>query len=213
MDAALSVSFVGGSASSEDSRLASASADESAVTAASSREAYSRFWAAFLRTDSASSAASGSVTTRVPALLPDRGRAEWEAAGRILLKGYRDVGYFPTRLPVACAVCLVHGEEALTTDMLVKSFLRFTGAAEREILCAALEERTYEIDGLLDVLHGMHVRTLPDGGNVEDVIVRIAHAQLIQAPMYALVRMGSTAQTGLRQLLPTPAAVTALYDT
>ncbi|KAG5277753.1 hypothetical protein AALO_G00091000 [Alosa alosa] len=143
------------------------------------------------------------TTPRIPTLLPDRGKAEWEAAGRILLKGYRDVGYFPTRLPLAFAVCLVHGEEALTPEMLIKSFLRFTGTAERDILCAALEGSTYEIDGLLDVLHRMCVRTLPDGGNIEDVVVRIAHAQLIQGPMYPLVRMASTAQKGLRQLLPT----------
>ncbi|XP_076153437.1 uncharacterized protein LOC143136607 isoform X1 [Alosa pseudoharengus] len=221
MDAALSVSFVVGESAADASRLASASvnlADESGVNApgqASPREAYSRFWAVFLQADAAAAAAaaSGETTMRTPSLLPDRGKAEWEAAGRILLKGYRDVGYFPTRLPLAFAVCLVHGEEALTPEMLIKSFLRSTGAAERDILCAALEGSTYEIDGLLDVLHRMCVRTLPDGGNIEDVVVRIAHAQLIQGPMYPLVRMASTAQKGLRQLLPTVAAVTALYDT
>lgn len=90
---------------------------------------------------------------------------------------------------------------------------RLTASGDRDVLCAALEAGTYEVDGLLDVLYRLRVGTLPDGGSVEDVVARLAHARFVQEPMYALLHMTSTAQIGLKRLLPTVAAVTALYDT
>lgn len=89
----------------------------------SAREAYYSFWASLLQTNTVASTAS-SEWERVPSLRPYRGKMEWEAVGRILLKGYRDLLFFPTSLALPFAVCLVHGEEALTPDMLIKPFLR-----------------------------------------------------------------------------------------
>lgn len=60
----------------------------------------------------------------VPALQPEYGREEWEAIGRILLKGYKDHGFFPIKLSLAFTVCLIFGENKVTTEMLIESFLR-----------------------------------------------------------------------------------------
>lgn len=103
VDASVSVSFV----------------EESGIdTSGPAQEGYSGFWEAFLQADVSDGA------ERVPVLQPDYGKAEWEAVGRILLKGYQDHGYFPTQLAPPFTVCLIHGEEKVTPEMLMKSFLR-----------------------------------------------------------------------------------------
>ncbi|MGH0186288.1 UNVERIFIED_CONTAM: hypothetical protein FKN15_038736 [Acipenser sinensis] len=66
-----------------------------------SRDAYSAFWEAFFQ-----NCAEGEYE-RVPALYPEYGKEEWEAVGRILLKGYLDQSYFPIQLSLAFAVGLV----------------------------------------------------------------------------------------------------------
>ncbi|KAK2905448.1 hypothetical protein Q8A67_007247 [Cirrhinus molitorella] len=53
------------------------------------------------------------------------GKEEWEAVGRILLKGYQDHGFFPVKLSLAFVACLIHEENKVTPEMLTESFLSF----------------------------------------------------------------------------------------
>lgn len=94
--------------------------DECGIDASGvARDAYSGFWEAFFL-----NCADGE-TEYVPALQPEYGKEEWEAVGRILLKGYKDHGFFPVKLSLAFVVCLLHGECEVTPDMLIESFLRY----------------------------------------------------------------------------------------
>lgn len=106
-------------------RLTDKSGIDTPEDVASAREAYSSFWSSLLQTNTAAAtSAASSGWERVPSLRPDRGKAEWEAVGRILLKGYQDLLFFPTSLAPPFTVCLVHGEEALTPHMLIEPLLR-----------------------------------------------------------------------------------------
>ncbi|XP_059191657.1 uncharacterized protein LOC131973627 [Centropristis striata] len=190
MEANLSVTFI----------------NESGIDASGvARDAYSCFWEMFFL-----NCADGEAEY-VPALQPEYGREEWEAIGRILMKGYKDHGFFPIKLSLAFTVCLIHGENKVTEEMLFESFLRFVTPFEKDIVNAVLEGRPYSEDDLLDMLSRMGGHTAPDGDTVKDSIVHTAHKQLIQEPMYALKMMAATAQVTLKSLLPTVSAVTALY--
>ena len=83
-----------------------------------SREAYTAFWSdMYLLTTS-------DETDRVPTIHPDFGLEEWSAVGRIIAKGFKDVRVFPTRLSPACVIALVHGERAVTPDLLMDTSRR-----------------------------------------------------------------------------------------
>ncbi len=103
-----------------NTRLSVIFVDECGIeTSGVARDAYSGFWEAFFL-----NCADGEIEY-VPALQPEYGKEEWEAVGRILLKGYQDHGFFPVKLSLAFAVCLLHGENKVTPDMLIESFLRY----------------------------------------------------------------------------------------
>ncbi len=107
-------------ASVVETRLSVIFVDECGIDASGvARDAYSGFWEAFFL-----NCADGEIEY-VPALQPEYGKEEWEAVGRILLKGYQDHGFFPVKLSLAFAVCLLHGENKVTPDMLIESFLRY----------------------------------------------------------------------------------------
>lgn len=94
--------------------------DECGVDASGvARDAFSGFWEAFFL-----NCADGEIEY-VPALQPEYGKEEWEAVGRILLKGFQGHGFFPVKLSLAFVVCLLHGEYEVTPDMLIESFLRY----------------------------------------------------------------------------------------
>ncbi len=84
-------------------------ADEDGV----SRDVYSGFWSEFL-----DRAAEGE-DMRVPSLSPKWQVEDWKSIGRILAKGYKDQGYFPTRLATAFTVALIFGENSVTDEMMI----------------------------------------------------------------------------------------------
>ncbi|KTG34398.1 hypothetical protein cypCar_00035369 [Cyprinus carpio] len=137
-------------ASFVETRLSVLFVDECGIDASGvARDAYSSFWEAFFL-----NCADGE-TDCAPALRPEYGKEEWEVVGRILLKGYQDHGFFPVKLSLAFAVCLFHGENKVTPDMLIESFLRFFTPFEKDIISSVLEGREYDMDDLLDILSRM----------------------------------------------------------
>lgn len=106
-------------ASLMDTNLSVTFVNESGIDASGvARDAYSCFWESLFV-----NCADGEEEY-VPALQPEYGREEWEAIGRILLKAYKDHGFFPIKLSLAFTVCLIHGENQVSTEMLIESFLR-----------------------------------------------------------------------------------------
>ena len=174
-----------------------------------SREAYSAFWRDFFLT------ASCGENERVPAIFPDYGQDEWEAVGRILLKGYQDTGVFPLQLSYAFSVGLINGVSTVTPDILLQSLRKYLCNTDTQILDKALlGERLDEEDkeDLLHVLSRVKCHSIPSDDELRHIMISIAHKELIQEPKYALDCMASTARQGLQAVLPNVAAIKEMYE-
>ncbi|MGH0170085.1 UNVERIFIED_CONTAM: hypothetical protein FKN15_070349 [Acipenser sinensis] len=173
-----------------------------------SRDAYSAFWEAFFQ-----NCAEGEYE-HVPALYPEYGKAEWEAVGRILLKGYLDQSYFPIQLSLAFAVGLVYGESEITPGILMASFLRYIAPFEKDIITSALDGSigADDQDELLDILSRMGCHTVPSHDSMKGTILQVAHKQLIQEPKYALEVMADVTRSTLQKLLPEVSNLEVLYE-
>ena len=104
---------------------------ESGVGSGASRDVYSLFWAEvsdryLIETDQ-----------WVPFVQHELYIPEWEAIGRILMKGYLDFGYFP----IVLSYCFVHyclyGE--VDEEELIKGFLKYLSSDERSVIEEALK--------------------------------------------------------------------------
>ena len=145
-----------------------------------SRDVYSAFWEAFLLkfTDGEG--------FRIPVLSNELADTEWEAVGRILLKGYRDHRYFPVSIAPGFFVALCHGENAVTPEILKTSFLSYLSISEKELIEQALSGEEHDRDDLIELLDRFECRIIPEQENLLSLILQIAHRVVIQEPKYAL---------------------------
>ena len=104
---------------------------ESVAGSGVSRDVYSLFWA------EVSDSYLIDTDQRVPFVRHDLYIPEWEAIGRILIKGYLDFGYFP----IVLSYCFVHyclyGE--VDEEELIKGFLKYLSSDERSVIEEALK--------------------------------------------------------------------------
>ena len=173
--------------------------DDNGVT----RDALTLFWEQFL-----SSYAEGEVE-RIPMINSKFGKSEWNAIGRIILKGLTDVQIFPVALSMAFCIALVHGEEAVGDEDLLDSFCRYICESERDVVNAALSGSLDDDqkEDLIDLLNRMGCRTIPTQASTRSTILQLAHKELIQQPKYALQNMSEVARETLQIHLPDPQAV------
>lgn len=115
-----------------------------------SREIYTAFWEQFLEQ-------CEGETERVPRLRPDFGEDEWQAIGRIWVKGLLDHGVFPVRLSKAFILACIHGIDSGDPDILMTSFLNYLPPLERAAVDKALQGSMEESDeeDLLDLFTRM----------------------------------------------------------
>ena len=135
-----------------------------------SRDVYSAFWEAFLLkfTDGEG--------FRIPVLSNELGDTEWEAVGRILLKGYRDHRYFPVSIAPGFFVALCHGENAVTPEILKTSFLSYLSISEKELIEQALSGEEHDQDDLIELLDRFECRVIPKQENLLSHILQIAQS-------------------------------------
>lgn len=145
-----------------------------------SRDVYSGFWDEFMLKN-----ADGEMF-RVPVLSNDYGECEWEAIGRILVKGYKDVKYFPVSLAPACFIYVCFGEAAVSPEMLKESFLAYLPTSEKDIMESAIAGNCEDQDELLDILDRFECRTVTEKLCVPYFITSVAHRIFLQEPKYAL---------------------------
>ncbi|XP_051813790.1 uncharacterized protein LOC127536708 [Acanthochromis polyacanthus] len=103
------------------------------------REVYTAFWEQFLEQ-------CEGETERVPRLRPDFSEAEWQAVGRIWVKGFVDHGVMPVKLSVAFILACISGIDSVDTDILISSFLNYLLPIERSDVEKALEGTMEESD-------------------------------------------------------------------
>ena len=119
--------------------------NEEGVGIGVSREVFSLFWKHF----------ANSITIggreRVPFVRHDHFIKEWGAIGRILVKGFRSVSYFPLFLSKAF-MCYCLFDEKVHEGIVLESCMKYLSPVEEELVTNYLEkaEFTDENDELFD---------------------------------------------------------------
>ncbi|XP_044170450.1 uncharacterized protein LOC122954470 [Acropora millepora] len=99
---------------------------------------------------------------RVPSIRHDFQRPEWEAIGRILMKGFSSCQYFPLMLSKTFFITCLYGESASCLDGQVDP----------------LDEE------LCDFLSTFDCKKVVNATNIKGILVELAHKELIQKPQY-----------------------------
>ena len=157
------------------------------------RDIIATFWQQFF-----SSAVIGDKE-KVPAKRHNYQKSEWEANGRILVFGFKRVGYFPVALSKAFVVSCIFGEECIDMKYLLSSFRLYITADEREVFDKIQEGEFPEEDELLDFLGNYKTYKKPSKQNIKQIIFELAHQELIQKPKY-IAQCWSAILEELRQL-------------
>ncbi|CAJ1060762.1 uncharacterized protein LOC119794643 [Xyrichtys novacula] len=171
-----------------------------------SREVYTAFWEQFLEQ-------CEGETERVPRLRPDFSEAEWQAIGRIWVKGFLDHGVMPAKLSMAFILACITGIESVDTDILMSSFLNFLPPIERSAVENALRGRIEEGDqeDLLDLFTRMGSHFLPPENSMKSAIEIMAHKAILQEPKY-VIDCFSTPMSLVKLKLPDKKSVLSLYE-
>lgn len=143
------------------------------------REIFTLFWSEF-----ADSSLIGEEE-RVPFIRHDYNRETWQAVARILVKGFTDCSYFPLRLSKVFMCSVFYDEALVTVPMLLASFKRYVSKHEAEIVEQALSgEIPVDNKDLKDFLSNFDCRRVAGLDNIHDIIIELAHKELIQKPKY-----------------------------
>lgn len=156
-----------------------------------SREMYTAFWEDFL-------GQCEGEEERVPRLRPDYSEMEWQAVGRVWLKGYVDHGIIPVRLSPAFILACIHGVDCVDEELLMSSFLKYLSASEQSAVEKAIQGNMDENDAeeLLDLFSRMGSYRLPPKENVRSAILTMAHKVLLQEPKFIIDCFHSIIPTG-----------------
>ena len=122
---------------------------------------------------------------KVPKLRSDYQQQEWVAIGRVLLQGFKECGFIPIQLALPFLEEAIYGK---STSSLSAAFLEYVSSSQSAILKKALDDiDAVDSDELLDVLRAYRCRHFPKKpGDIEALVTRIGHGELIQAPWYII---------------------------
>ena len=173
------------------------------------REVYSLFWKQF-----ANSMTIGE-RERVPFIRHDHFIKEWEAVGRILVKGYQSVSYFPLFLSKAF-ICYCLFDAEVPESILMESFMKYLSPVEEDLVNEYLEKDCLpdDNDELLEFLERFNCRSAVSSENLRKLLIEIANQELIQKPHVMI----STWQPSVQELKQYPqfqstSGIQGLYDT
>ena len=173
------------------------------------REVYSLFWKQF------ANAMTIGERERVPFIRHDHFIKEWEAVGRILVKGYQSVSYFPLFLSKAF-ICYCLFDTEVPESILMESFMKYLSPVEEDLVKENLEKDCLpdDNDELLEFLERFNCRSAVTSENLRKLVIEIANQELIQKPHVMI----STWQPSVQELKQYPqfqstSGIQGLYDT
>ena len=120
---------------------------------------------------------------RVPFVRHDLYKPEWQAIGKILVKGYIDTGYFQTTVSKSFLHYCLFGE--VPSDELIASFLNYIAADERIVIDKVMSSDATEDDFSSDelfLLDQFKCRSKINKDNAREVVTEIARQEIIQKP-------------------------------
>lgn len=142
------------------------------------KDALSEFW------DETYKRCTEGTTAKIPILRDDFTAEKWEAMAKILMKGYKDVKYFPLQLCKAfMELCILGDVKSDITDAL----LSYLSPYETKILAQALQDfDKIELDDLVEVFSSLKSQRIPSRNSLRQVLNDVAHKELIQKPMFVI---------------------------
>lgn len=96
------------------------------------RDALSAFWDGFY------DGCTICENERVPYITHDYQSEEWSAVARIIVRGFKDISFFPFRVSKCVIATAIFGEEQVTSKMLLESFKSNVSEDERKSIDAAI---------------------------------------------------------------------------
>ena len=119
---------------------------------------------------------------KVPSLRHDMTQCLWISIARILLYSLRN-DYFPLSLSPTFLVSTLFGDENVNPSMLLDSFQNYVSMDEKETIKETLSHFD-ESEELLDLLSSYRCFRKPTKDNIKNILVEIAHQEIIQKPRY-----------------------------
>ena len=171
-------------------------------------EVYTLFWSEF------SISMTIGERERVPFVRHDHFVEEWEAVGRILVKGFVSVSYFPTFLSKAFLCYCLFGNQ-VPDSMFVDSFTKYLSPVEEEFIVDIIRKNQLpdDEDELTDFLGRFKCRRVVTTENLSQVILEISKQELVQKPHLMISSLRPFVQQ-LKQYpeFQTISAVEGFYD-
>ena len=172
------------------------------------REVYTLFWNEF-----ANSMTIGE-RERVPFVLHDHFVEEWNAIGRILVKGFDSVSYFPLFISKAFLDYCLFGNQ-IPDMVFLESFQKYLSKEEEEMIKAVIENNSFpeDKDEFEDFLERFQCRSFVKEENLYRIILEIAKQELIQKP-HLMISSWESVITSLKAhpSFQSLAALDAFYD-
>ncbi len=147
------------------------------------RDALSAFWTQFY------DACTVGEQERVPVVRHDFQVLEWTAIARILVKGYKEVKFFPIKLSKVFISAILFDEKEITKDLMIESFLSYISSDERDLVNEVLtndklsDEQNEEWE---DFLERFGCRKIPKVGERLEVVLELSHKEMIQVAQYII---------------------------
>ena len=170
------------------------------------RDVYTSFWKEILDTHFLGD------QERVPLIVHDFYVDEWTNIGKILVKGFKDCGYFPLNLSKAFIInCLFND---VPNEILLESFLKYIPKMESTVADIALKaggsSTVFDDETFLDFLDRYGCRTRVTCSNVYGVMVELARQELIQKP-YLMVCTWKQSLSSIKESFPSIQSITDLF--
>ena len=110
-------------------------------------------------------------------------------------------------------MALLFGEEAISPDVLIKSYLLYLNDSDRVVVQNALDGQMSEEDreSFIDILDREGSHTIPDTQSTRSCILQVAHKCLVQDCNYALESMRRVVQDSLLANFRDITDVTSMY--
>ncbi|CAH1176668.1 unnamed protein product [Phaedon cochleariae] len=142
------------------------------------RDALCEFWSEFYQR-----LCTGN-TCKIPEIRHDYDESSWLAVARILLQGYKQAKYFPSKLSRAFMEQVLFG--TVVSD-ITESFFNYLGPYDSGVLKKTLDNpEEADISEIIDIMDNLGCKSLINKENVSKVIRDIAHAELIQKSMFII---------------------------
>lgn len=134
---------------------------------------------------------------RVPFVRYDHFVQEWKFVGKILVKRFESVSYFPTFLSKSFICYCLFGNQ-VPDSIFIDSFSKYLSPLEEELILDVIRKNELpdNKDELNDSLERYQCRKVVNDENISKVILEIAKQELVQEPHL----MTATLQPFVKQL-------------